>query len=68
MHIIKEGETIRETIPTKPGNYYDFFDGVYQSIKKGKTEPVTADDGLKVMKIIEAALESSKEGKVVKLV
>jgi scyllo-inositol 2-dehydrogenase (NADP+) len=67
LNIISYGKTVRKTIPTLNGNYYDFFEGVYQSIKKNTIEPVTADDGLKVMQIIEAAIESSKLKKVIDL-
>nr|WP_314834791.1 Gfo/Idh/MocA family oxidoreductase [uncultured Flavobacterium sp.] len=54
-------------IPTLQGNYYDFFDGVYQSILNDKTEPVTAQDGVHVMQIIEAAIESSAQRKSINL-
>lgn len=54
-------------IPTLQGNYYDFFDGVYQSILNDKTEPVTAQDGVHVMQIIEAAIESSAQRKAINL-
>jgi predicted dehydrogenase len=67
LHIVQEGETIRKTIPTLAGNYYDFFEGVYQSLTLDKIEPVTADDGLRVMQIIEAALLSSEQKRVIPL-
>lgn len=67
LNIVKDGETIRKTVPTLPGNYYDLFDGVYKAITEGATEPVTAEDGARVMKIIDAALESSAHKKVVNL-
>ena len=67
LNINVNGESIRKTIPTLNGNYYDFFEGVYQSIVFDKKEPVTADDGLKVMQIIEAAIESSNQKKVINL-
>ncbi|RZJ73259.1 Gfo/Idh/MocA family oxidoreductase [Flavobacterium sp.] len=60
-----EGEEVREHVPTIPGNYYHFFDELYQAIKKGKEVPVSAQDGIKTMKIIEAALESSSEKKYI---
>lgn len=59
LHTEIEGSTIRENIPTLHGNYYGFFDALAQSIKKGMPEPVTAQDGVNVMRIIEAAIESS---------
>lgn len=67
LNVMINGETIRKTIPTLPGNYYDFFEKIYQSITQDKVEPVTADDGLKVMQIIEAAIESAKHRKVIDL-
>ena len=59
LHTEIEGAVVRENIPTLPGNYYDFFEGLYQSIRKGHPEPVTAQDGIDVMRIIEAAIESN---------
>jgi predicted dehydrogenase len=34
-----------------------FFDEVYNSIANDKEEPVTGQDGLRVMQIIEAAIQ-----------
>lgn len=56
-----------EIIPTLQGNYYDFFDGVYQSIVNDTTEPVTVQEGVQVMQIIEAAIQSSAQKKVIDL-
>lgn len=59
LHTEMEGITSRENIPTMAGNYFDFFDGLFKSIRKGTTEPVTAQNGIDVMRIIEAAIESN---------
>ena len=67
LHTEINGEIVKKTIPTLQGNYYDFFDGVYNSIIKGSIEPVTANDGIHVMQIIEAAIQSSAQKKVVDL-
>ena len=67
LHTEVDGVVIRQTIPTLQGNYYDLFDGVYKSITEDKPEPVTAEDGLRVMKIIDAATLSSKQKRVVNL-
>ena len=67
LHTEINGQIIKEYIPTRQGNYYDFFDGVYTSITQDTTEPVTAQDGVKVMQIIEAALTSSAQKKVIDL-
>jgi scyllo-inositol 2-dehydrogenase (NADP+) len=67
LHTEIDGKIIKEKLPTLQGNYYDFFDGVYQAIANGKTEPVTAQDGVNVMRIIEATMESNELKKVVNL-
>lgn len=57
----------REKIATLPGNYYGYYDGVYNAIANNKEMPVTAQDGVNVMKIIDAANLSSMEQKVIRL-
>jgi len=65
LHTEINGEIIKEKISTLQGNYYDFFEKVYQSIANHKPEPVTAQDGINVMQIIEGAIQSSKQMKAI---
>lgn len=67
LNYLKEGETIREYVPTLPGNYLSFYDGIYKSIVHDEALPVTAQDGINVMKIIESAFQSSIERRVIQL-
>jgi len=67
LHTEIDGHLVRKHIPTLQGNYYDLFDDVYQSIVFNKKEPVSADDAVMVMKIIDAAIKSHKSGQVVHL-
>ncbi|CAM2851309.1 Gfo/Idh/MocA family oxidoreductase [Flavobacterium frigoris] len=67
LHTEIDGKMVRRKIPTLQGNYYVFFDEVYQSITNDKEEPVSGQDGLRVMKIIEAAIQSSAQKKVINL-
>lgn len=67
LHTEINNDVLIEKIPTLQGNYYDFFDGVYNSISKDMPEPVTAQDGVHVMQIIEAAILSNNQKKVVNL-
>ncbi|PTS91849.1 oxidoreductase, partial [Flavobacterium sp. HMWF030] len=67
LHTEIDGKIIREKIPTLQGNYFSFFDGVYDSIANDKREPVTAQDGVKVMQIIEAAIASNAQRKAINL-
>jgi predicted dehydrogenase len=65
LHTEINNTIIREKIPTLQGNYYDYFDGVYQAITQDIPEPVTAQEGTNVMQIIEAAIQSNAEQKVI---
>lgn len=65
LHVEKDGEIIREHVPSLQGNYLDYYEGIYQSLRQNKPAPVSAEDGLKVIRIIEAAIESSREHRVV---
>ena len=67
LHTEIEGRTIKEIVPTLQGNYYEFFEGVYQAIINDKLEPVTAQDGVNVMQIIEAAFQSSEQKRAINL-
>ena len=65
LHTEIEGKVIREYITSEPGNYNDYFSAMYSSIVNDEPVPVSAEDGLEVIKIIEAAVKSSTEQKVV---
>lgn len=67
LHTEINGEVVRKIIPTLQGNYYDLFDGVYKSITEGKPEPVPAAEGIDTMKIIDAAIASSKQKIIVEV-
>ncbi|MHA3789602.1 Gfo/Idh/MocA family oxidoreductase [Flavobacterium hauense] len=67
LHTEINGETVRKHIPTLQGNYYELFDGVHKAITEDAAEPVTAAEGINTMKIIDAAIESSKQRKIIQL-
>lgn len=67
LHTESGGKIIHENIPTLTGNYYDFFDGLYQSIIENSPEPVTAQEGINTMRIIEASIKSNLQKKVIQL-
>ncbi|MCW3110061.1 MAG: oxidoreductase [Segetibacter sp.] len=66
LHTEKNNEVIRELIIPPQGNYMDYFDQLYKAIRFDEQLPVTAEEGLEVIKVIEAATESSREGRVVR--
>lgn len=67
LHAEMNEAVYKAKVPTLHGNYYAFFDGVHKSIINNTIEPVTAQDGVKVMRIIEAALQSHAQMKVIDL-
>jgi predicted dehydrogenase len=67
LHIEKEGTIMREHIPSLKGNYMDYYEGIYKAIRHDGPNPVAAEDGLNVIRIIEAAFKSNEEKRVVQL-
>jgi len=61
------GHTEEQEVLSPPGNYLAFYEGLYRSIAENEAEPVTAEDGIRVMQIIDAAFRSHNEGKVIRL-
>jgi scyllo-inositol 2-dehydrogenase (NADP+) len=67
LHTEKNGEEIKEYIKSEQGNYNEYYDGIYEAIRNNKRLPVTAEEGVNVIKIIEAAYKSNETKKVVNL-
>jgi scyllo-inositol 2-dehydrogenase (NADP+) len=53
--------------PTIPGSYHHFYEGVYSAIVEGAASPVSGDDGVAVIEIVEACLRSNAERRWVAL-
>ena len=67
LHTEKDGNIIREKVPTEIGNYGTYYALVEKAIRENKEMPVTAQEGIQVMKIIEAAFKSSELKKQISL-
>ncbi|RYZ23736.1 MAG: oxidoreductase [Chitinophagaceae bacterium] len=67
LHTEQDGQLIQEHVVSEKGAYNDFFSAVYQAVREGDVNPVPAEDGLAVIRIIEAAFLSNKEKRVVTL-
>lgn len=65
LHTEKDGQVTRELVESEIGNYLDLFEGLYQSVRNGKPVPVNPEDGMAVIRIIEAAYKSSSEQRVI---
>lgn len=62
MHTSIDGQLIKKKIKTHKGDFMAYYKGVYQSIANDQEEPVTAQDGVNTMKVIDAAFESATKG------
>lgn len=65
LHTGIDGNDIREKYPTLAGNYQAYYDSIYATIRHGSPLSVTAEEAALVVRLIEAALLSSKEKRVV---
>jgi predicted dehydrogenase len=65
LHTEINGEVIRKETTSSPGNYMGYYDDVYKALTGQGPNPVPAADGIKNTRIIEAALESMKQGKII---
>lgn len=62
-----DGKEISEERTAVPGNYMNYFEDVYQTLVNGAPNPVPGEDGVRVIKLLEAAKQSAKEKKVITL-
>ena len=67
LHTERNGKVIKEYIPTEKGDYMEYYHQIYDAIRNNKDLPVSGLDGMKVMKVIEAAIKSNEERKVIEL-
>lgn len=67
LHIHKKGYFSKELVNTEKGDYRAYYDGIYNAIINNKPLPVTANEATDVIKIIETAIQSNKEKRVVAL-
>lgn len=67
LHTEREGKVIKEYVESLQGNYGEYYNGIYDALRNNKELPVSAEDGMKVIKVIEAAYKSCKERRVVDL-
>ncbi len=65
LHTKRNGEIIKQQVESLPGNYMNYYEGLYQAIRNNQPPPVAAADARNVIRVIEAAMQSSKQQKVI---
>ncbi len=61
LHVEVQGETLKETVESIPGDYRRYYMAMRDAILLGAPPPVSAQDALQVMAMLEWAVESSVE-------
>ncbi|MDQ3605365.1 MAG: Gfo/Idh/MocA family oxidoreductase, partial [Gemmatimonadota bacterium] len=59
------GFPVHARVETLPGSYETFYQGIARAILEGAPAPVSAAEARNTIAVIEAALQSSREGRVV---
>lgn len=67
LHTEVNGEPLYGKYPSLPGNYNAFYENVYEHLRLGKPLATDACSISGVIRIIEAAYQSSSEGRQIKL-
>lgn len=67
LHTTINGEPVRKETRSEMGNYMDYYEDVYQALVNGAPNPVPASEAVLTMRIIDAALLSNKEKRVIPL-
>jgi scyllo-inositol 2-dehydrogenase (NADP+) len=67
LHTEKHGQIVREYISSSAGNYMEYYDRIYKAMRLQEPLPVTAEEGLDVIRIITVAHKSSEQKKVIEL-
>lgn len=62
-----DDEGRRQPVPTLRGDYGRYFSAIASALRQGRPNPVPAEEGIAVMRVIEAARESAAERKVIDL-
>ena len=67
LHTEIDGKEVKEFLTSEQGDYNEYYNAIYDSIRNGAPLPVTAEEGKNVVSIIEAAIQSNRLQKVVSL-
>ncbi|MFI2744281.1 Gfo/Idh/MocA family oxidoreductase [Zhouia sp. PK063] len=67
LSYLEEGKKITTFIKSEEGNYFEYFDAVYQTLINNEPSPVSGWDGYRTMTVMDAVRRSAEEGKIVNI-
>ncbi|MDC8760605.1 oxidoreductase [Janthinobacterium fluminis] len=65
LHLAGAADEACRHLPMLDGGYQRYYAGMADAIRNGAPAPVAAEDGLATIRLIEAALRSAEEGRVI---
>jgi predicted dehydrogenase len=65
--LYKRGIDSQDPIESPRGNYLGYFDQLHKALTEGAPVPVSGEEGIRVMRVLDAAAESSRSGQVIRL-
>ncbi|HSU27575.1 MAG TPA: Gfo/Idh/MocA family oxidoreductase [Chitinophagaceae bacterium] len=67
LHTEINGEVIRKETTSEPGNYMGYYDDLHKALTGKGPNPVPLEDGIRNTRIIELALQSVKERRIIEM-
>lgn len=67
LHTEQDGKITREYISSQHGDYMEYYHGIYKAIREQQSPPVTGEEGLNVIRVINAAYKSNAQKQVIEL-
>lgn len=67
LHTEENGQVTRQLLLTEKGQYMEYYDRIQKAIRSGESSPVTAEEGVQVIRIIETAISSHHEKRIIAL-
>jgi len=65
LHTENNGQVVRKLIPSPNGHYGAYYEGIAAAIRDRLTPPVTAEEGRAVIRVIERAIESHHQKRLI---
>jgi predicted dehydrogenase len=63
LHTVSEGSGHPLKYESLAGNYPQYYNGIYRALSQGTEPPVTGEQALEVIRVIEAAFQSNRSGR-----
>mgnify|MGYP003631152510 FL=1 len=67
LHTIIDGKIVKKQITSEKGDYMYYYNAIFETLRNNKPVPVSGKEAMQVIQVIEAAIQSDSEKKVIHL-